>query len=73
MTNEGDIARETAGGPLASWSHWTFLAGMAALALGTILAIFGVNTAGLILPGVYILELALVLLAAPGILRALRP
>ncbi len=73
MTNEGDVARTPAGGPLAPWSRWTFLAGMAALALGTILAILGVNTAALILPGVYILVLALVLLAVTGILRALRP
>ncbi len=73
MTNEGDVAPETAGDPLAVWSGWTFLAAVLALALGTILAILGVNTAGLLLPGVYILELALLLLAATGILRALRP
>ncbi len=73
MTNEGDVAPVRAGDPLGTWSRWCFLGGVLALALGTILAILGVNAAGLLLPGVYILELALVLLAATGILRALRP
>jgi len=73
MTNEGDVARETAGDALAVWSAWSFLAAVLALALGTVLAILGVSTAGLLLPGVYILELALVLLAVTGVLRVLRP
>ncbi len=73
MTDEGDVVAGTAGDPLAAWSRWTFLAGVAALALGTILAILGVDTSGLLLPGVYVLLLALVLLAVTGILRALRP
>ncbi len=59
--------------PLPRWADWSLLAGVLALALGTILAILGVNAAGLLLPGVYILELALALLAITGILRALRP
>jgi len=73
MTNEGDVVAAAAGDPLALWSAWSFLAGALALVLGTILAILGVDTAALLLPGVYVLELALVLLAATGILRALRP
>ncbi len=73
MTAEGDVAREAPGHPLARWSGWTLLAAVLALALGTILAILGVTTAGLVMPGVYILELALLLLAATGILRVLRP
>ncbi len=73
MTNEGDVVAATPGDPLATWSGWTFLAAILALALGTILVILGVNTAGLVMPGVYILELALVLLAVTGILRVLRP
>ena len=59
--------------PLAHWAQLAFLAGVLALALGTIVAILGVNAAGVLLPGVYILELALVLLAVTGILRVLRP
>lgn len=47
------------------------LAGLLALALGTILVILGVNAAGLLMPGVYILDVALVLVAAAGVLRAL--
>ncbi len=73
MTNEGDVARPLPGDPLAVWSGWTFLAAALALALGTIMAILGVRAAGLLLAGVYVLDLALVLLAATGILRALRP
>ncbi len=73
MTDEGDVVAGTAGDPLAAWSRWIFLAGILALALGTILVILGVNAAGLVLPGVYILELALLLLAVTGILRVLRP
>ncbi len=73
MTNEGDVAPASTGDRLAPWSRRCFLAGALALALGTILAILGVNAAGLLLPGVYILELALALLAVTGILQALRP
>ena len=49
------------------------LAGIVALALGTILAILGVNVAWLLFPGVYVLLLALTLLAAGGVLWALLP
>ncbi len=73
MTDEGDVAAATAADPLAVWSRWSFLSAVLALALGTILVILGVNAAGLVMPGVYILELALLLLAATGILRVLRP
>ncbi len=59
--------------PLPRWADWALLAGIAALALGTILAILGVNTAGLTTGGVYVLLLALLLLAASGVLRVLRP
>ncbi len=73
MTNDGDGDPMVARDPLGVWSTWSFLAAVLALALGTILAILGVSTAGLLLPGVYVLELALLLLAVTGILRALRP
>ncbi len=73
MTNDGDADPTVARDSLGLWSVWSFLAAVLALALGTILAILGVSTAGLFLPGVYILELALLLLAVTGILRALRP
>jgi len=73
MMSEGDVAPATDGDPLAVWSGWIFLAAVATLALGTILAILGVGTAGLLLLGVYILDLAMLLLAVTGVLRALRP
>ncbi len=55
------------------WGELVLLAGVMALALGMILFIIGVNAAGLLLPGVYVLMLALLLLAAGGVLRVLRP
>lgn len=73
MTNHGEVERTPARDPLGFWSVWCFLAGALALALGAILTILGVSAAGLFLPGVHLLQLALVLLAATGILRALRP
>lgn len=59
--------------PLGRWADWSLLGGILALALGTIVAILGVSAAGLMLPGVYLLVLALSLLAASGVLRALLP
>ena len=56
---------------LRAWTGWIFLAAVLTLTLGTVLAILGVTSPGLFLPGVDVLELALLLLAASGLLRAI--
>jgi hypothetical protein len=67
----GDAVPAAGREPLRVWTGWIFLAAMLTMALGTVLAILGVTSAGLFLPGVDVLELALLLLAASGVLRAI--
>lgn len=60
-------------GPLAAWTPRVFLSGLLALALGTICVVLGVLVAGTLIPGIVILDLALVLLAASGVLAVIGP
>jgi hypothetical protein len=62
-----------AGAALSRPAGLALLTGLLALALGTILVILGVSAAGLLLPGVYVLDVALVLLAVGGVLAMLAP
>ncbi len=59
--------------PRAVWAPRVFFPGLALLVLGTLLVVLGVLAPGALLPGVVVLDIALVLLAAGGILRALTP
>ncbi len=68
-----DVAEATTTHPLALWAERALLAGIGLLGLGTILAILGVNAGGLVLPGVIVLGVALLVLAASGVLAALTP
>ncbi|HEX9109361.1 MAG TPA: hypothetical protein VF832_19095, partial [Longimicrobiales bacterium] len=56
--------------PRALWAARVFPAGLALVVLGMVLVILGVRAPGILLPGVVVLDVALVLLAAGGILRA---
>ncbi len=69
----GDIAPTAAVHPLGAWSFRALLAGIGLLGLGTILVILGVDAGGLVLPGVGVLDAALLLLAASGVLATLTP
>ncbi len=69
----GDVAPAAAVHPLGTWSVRALLAGIALLGVGTILVILGVDAGGLVLPGVGVLDAALLVLAASGVLAALTP
>ncbi len=72
MTTD-DVARNATVHPLATWSDRVLLAGIVLLGLGTILVILGVEAGGLVLPGADVLGVALLVLAAGGVLAALTP
>ena len=57
----------------ATWTPRVFLAGLALLLAGTLLVVLGVLAPGALLPGIVILDVAMLLLAAAGILRAITP
>jgi hypothetical protein len=69
----GDGASAATVHPLALWAERLLLAGIALLGLGTMLVILGVDAGGLVLPGVSVLGVALLVLAASGVLAALTP
>ncbi len=72
MTTD-DVAQDAAVHPLGAWSERALLVGIALLGLGTILVILGVEAGGLVLPGADVLGVALLVLAASGVLAALTP
>lgn len=59
--------------PLGRWGKWLLLGAVAAMGLGTVLAILGVNVPGLFSPGVSVLLGSLILFAIAGVLRVLAP
>lgn len=59
--------------PLDPWAARALLLGLALLGLGTIIVILGVQASGLLLPGVVVLDVALLVLAASGILAIIGP
>ncbi len=57
----------------ASWSAPVCLAGVAVMVLGTVLVILGVLGSATIIAGVVVLDIAMLLLAAAGVLAVLGP
>lgn len=57
----------------AVWTPRVFLAGLTLLVLGVLLVVLGVRAPGALMSGIVILDVALLVLAVSGILRALTP
>ncbi len=68
-----DASTAVAPRPLAAWAARGVLLGIALFGLGTILVILGVRAAGLFMPGVVVIDIALLVLAASGILAIVGP
>ncbi len=68
-----DASLAVAPRPLGAWAGRAVLLGIALLGLGTILVILGVRASGLLLPGVVVLDVALLVLAGSGILAIVGP
>ncbi len=69
----GDVAQTATVHPLGAWSVRVLLAGIGLLGVGTVLVILGVDAGALVLPGVAVLDAALLVLAASGVLATLTP
>lgn len=57
----------------AVWAPRIFFAALTLLVLGSLLVVLGVLAPGALMPGIVVLDVAMLLLAAAGILSAMTP